>query len=361
MKLSYIIPIAIIVFLAQEREVRANYTVISNYTDPAHSYYTAILQYSGEQPYYINETNLVIQTLNFTYFFGSAGHLVVRLTDNNTQRWEVPYSPPFPHIDVSNKFAPYDNAFLEVAVVENPFSFKVTRKSTSEVIFDSSVGDLIYSDLYLQLSTSLTTSNIYGIGERASKFNLGPDGIYTILNKDNPFNIDDFKTPGHNLYGYHPVYLLREKSKAFNMALFRSSSPMDVQLEGGQKLTYKVVGGIVDLNFFVGNDPSDTKPETIVKQYHNYLGGWTLHPLWSFGNHQCKDGYRDLTFIKAVLDGYSNNGLALDAIWSSLDYMNRTIDFTINEETYPHDQFRELLTQYNKRWVPIIDAGAWSQ
>ena len=349
---SFLLSILVISSVAQ-----AQYTVTSTYTDPGHSYYTAELQYSGQQPYYVNQTNTVIQTLNFTYFFAASGHLIIRLTDNNTERWEVPYRPPFPHVDVTKKLAPYDNANLQVDVTENPFSFKVTRKATSEVIFDSSVGDLIYSDVYLQLSTSLTTSNIYGLGERSSQFNLGPDGIYTILNKDNPCNIDDNKTPGHNLYGYHPVYLLREQSKGFNMVLLRSSAPMDVVLEGGKKLTYKVVGGIIDLNFFAGNDESDLKPETIVKQYHTYLGGWTLQPLWSLGNHQCKDGYNDLSFFKDVLDGYQNNGLALDAIWSSLEYMNAYIDFTLNENGYPHEQFRQLLAQYKKRWVPIIDAG----
>ena len=191
MKLSYLIATLAILFIVQELGVRADYAVTDSYTDDAHSYYTATLQYSGEQPYYVNESNTVVQNLNFTYFFASAGHLIVRLTDKDNQRWEVPYAPPFPHIDMNNKFAPYDNANVEVAVTETPFSFKVTRKSTSEVIFDSSAGDLIYSDLYLQLSTSLATSNIYGLGERAAKLNLGPDGTYTIFTKDSPVDIDE--------------------------------------------------------------------------------------------------------------------------------------------------------------------------
>ena len=356
MRLLHLIATLAILSSFQVTRVSATYTVTDTYTDDAHSYFTASLQYSGEQPYYVNESNIVIQNLNFTYFFASAGHLIVKITDNSTQRWEVPYAPPFPHIDVTKKFQPYDNANVQVVVTENPFSFKVTRKDTSEVIFDSSAGDFIYSDYYLQLSTALPTSNIYGFGERATKFDLAPDATYTLLTKDNPADLED-GTPGHNLYGYHPVYLLREKSNSFHVGLLRSSSPMDVQLEGGKKLTYKVVGGIIDFNFFVGNDAADAKPETVVKQYHTYLGGWTLQPFWSFGFHQCRWGYHSISDLKGVLDGYASNNLPLDVIWTDIDYMDSFVDFTIDKTNFPPDQMRQMLKDYNKRWVPIIDAG----
>jgi len=285
----------------------------------------------------------------------SPSHLIVRITDADKQKWEVPHEFPFPHSDYTKKFAPYEKALVQVQVTKSPFSFKVIRTSTNEVIFDSSVGELIFSDYYIQISTALTTPNIYGLGERAFKLNLGPDGTYSIMTKDIPVQLED-GNPGNNLYGYHPVYLLREKTDSFNMNLLRSSNSMDVKIEGGKKLTYKVVGGIFDFNFFLGEE-KDSTPETIVKQYHTYLGGWALQPFWSFGFHQCRWGYKNIKALNQVLDNYSQYDLPLDVIWSDIDYMEKYIDFTIDKTNFPPNKMREMLQKYKKRWVPIIDAG----
>jgi len=59
-----------------------------------------------------------------------------------------------------------DQALAEVDYVSSPFSFSVKRKNTGEVIFNTENFDLIFSDYYLELSTPLPTSNLYGLGER---------------------------------------------------------------------------------------------------------------------------------------------------------------------------------------------------
>jgi len=355
MKSTYFLFSLLLLGLLTGLEASWSYSVVDTYTDSTHSFYTATLKYDGNQSYYTNQTNYVVDTLNFTYFFTSPSHLIVRLTDPQKKRWEVPHEFPFPHSDHTKKFAPYEKALVQVQVTKSPFSFKVIRTSTNEVIFDSSVGELIYSDYYIQISTALTTPNLYGLGERVFKLNLGPDGTYSILTKDLPAVIED-GTSGNNLYGYHPVYLLREKSDSFHMNLLRSSNAMDVKIEGGKKLTYKVVGGIFDFNFFLGQQ-DDTTPETIVKQYHTYLGGWALQPFWSFGFHQCRWGYKNIKALTDVLENYSKNDLPLDVIWSDIDYMEKYIDFTIDKTRFPPNQMRDMLAKYKKRWVPIIDAG----
>lgn len=45
------------------------------------------------------------------------------------------------------------------------FAFKVIRKSTGTVIFDTSLGGLTFSDQFLQITTKLPSKNLYGIGE----------------------------------------------------------------------------------------------------------------------------------------------------------------------------------------------------
>jgi len=337
-------------------QAQGSYSVVNSTTDAAHSYYTAILRYNGSDNYWTNQTNKISRNLNFTYYFMSPAHLIVRITDlDNPNRWEVPHEHPFPHSDYTKRYSPYDNALVTVNVTQSPFSYKIIRKATNEVIFDSSVGDLIYSDYYVQFSTALATPNIFGFGERNYKMNLGPDGTYSVLTKDSPLDIETGES-GHSTYGYHPVYLLREKSNAFSMALLRSSVGMDLVFEGGKNLTYKVMGGIIDLNFFLGGDVQNA-PETVVKQYHSYLGGWTLQPFWSFGFHQCKWGYQNVLELEQVLANYSQYALPLDVMWSDIDYMQSYIDFTIDHNNFPPETMRAMLAKYKKRWVPIIDAG----
>src|SRR5687767_4024122 len=103
MKSAHLICSLIILFVCTGLNAQWTYSVVDSYTDPAHSFYTASLKYDGSQTYYINQSNTVVQNINFTYFFLSDGHLVVRVIDPNNERWELPNSPPFPNADYSQK------------------------------------------------------------------------------------------------------------------------------------------------------------------------------------------------------------------------------------------------------------------
>lgn len=47
------------------------------------------------------------------------------------------------------------------------FSFKITRKSTGDVLFDTSGSVLVYEDQYIEFVTQLPTEyNLYGMGEQ---------------------------------------------------------------------------------------------------------------------------------------------------------------------------------------------------
>jgi hypothetical protein len=48
---------------------------------------------------------------------------------------------------------------------EPVFSFKVIRKSSGTVLFDSSAGKLTFADQYLSMTWNVPTENVYGIGE----------------------------------------------------------------------------------------------------------------------------------------------------------------------------------------------------
>ena len=41
-------------------------------------------------------------------------------------------------------------------------------------------------------------------------------------------------------------------------------------------LKFSVVGGIAEIKFFIG-----TTIESVIKQYHRYINGYSLHPFWA--------------------------------------------------------------------------------
>lgn len=88
----------------------------------------------------------------------------------------------------------------------NGFIIKIGRKSTGELILDTSDQEFIYSDRYLRFGTSLSSKYLYGLGENrrySFRYNttekIDSTSTFTIWNKD---VVADFNT---NLYSSHPV------------------------------------------------------------------------------------------------------------------------------------------------------------
>jgi len=58
------------------------------------------------------------------------------------------------------------NAAIQFSHVANPFSFKITRRATGEVLFDTSAAQMIFEDQYIRLRTSLPNApHLYGLGK----------------------------------------------------------------------------------------------------------------------------------------------------------------------------------------------------
>ena len=82
-------------------------------------------------------------------------------------------------------------------------------------------GGFIFADQFLQISTRLATSNVYGLGEHRTNLRLNTNWqSLTIFNKDQP------PTENANLYGSHPFYLVMEESGNCHGVLFLNSNAM---------------------------------------------------------------------------------------------------------------------------------------
>lgn len=312
-----------------------------------------MVEYKGKDNFWPEKIpiNPIIKKLTLSIHYQSNSVLRVKLTDATASRWEVPNSYPFPTFDSKPASNPEDSEF-KVIVYDDPFEIVIKRKSTEESIWNSSGLNFFYSDLHIEFGTHVPTPNIFGFGERNYKFKMGPNGVYSIWAKDKPEVVEEGKAGG-NVYGHHPVYLMKEKSNNWHTVFLRNSNAMDIIIERGETIRYKVAGGVIDLVFFLG----DTKPETPIKMYHEYLGKWVMMPFWAMGYHQSRWGYGSFATLKHVVDKFREKEMPIDAIWSDLDYMIEKEDFTINSMAFPPTKLTEFMKTKKIHWVPIIDAG----
>jgi alpha-glucosidase (family GH31 glycosyl hydrolase) len=210
----------------------------------------------------------------------------------------------------------------------------------------------VFSDHYLEIGTQVDSDYIYGIGERFLNSFRKTDGKWTVFNRDRGQVID--KGEGLQTYGYYPFYMLRERGALFHINYFRSSNALDIiksTKDNKHYLTNKVIGGILDFRFFLG----EQSPEGTLEKMNLYMGRSIVPPFWSFGFHQCRWGYKNVDALENVLQNYEKNDLPLDSIWSDIDYMIDYEDFTIDETRFPLDRMKAITDKY--RYIPIIDAG----
>ena len=64
-------------------------------------------------------------------------------------------------------------------------------------------------------------------------------------------------------------------------------------------------------------------PNNLLSQFHEYASGYNykLPPFWSFGYHQSRWGYQNITAIENVITKFEENDIPLDTLWSDIDYM----------------------------------------
>ena len=279
-----------------------------------------------------------IVALSLAITFDTSDHLRVLITDKtDPTRWQIPTSIVPSTVAASSPASPSPSSSTsadlgyDLTYTESPFTFTVTRTSDGAVVFASSP-NLVFKDQYLELGTSLDpTAGLFGIGESTRTSGLKvrvwrrvvlcrnvqindhpafcsfpPARTATLFWSawalDHP-HLSYFSPQvplgststlwardtaaaafDTNLYGSHPVYLALATSGAASGAFLRNSNGMDVvYAEGGDSLTFKVIGGVLDLFVFVGPSPAQ-----VAAQYTALVGRPAMMPYWSLGYHQCR-------------------------------------------------------------------------
>eukprot|EP01022_Parablepharisma_sp_SALTPOND_P002386 TRINITY_DN1097_c0_g1_i1.p1 TRINITY_DN1097_c0_g1~~TRINITY_DN1097_c0_g1_i1.p1 ORF type:complete len:2193 (+),score=167.35 TRINITY_DN1097_c0_g1_i1:16766-23344(+) len=284
--------------------------------------------------------------------------LNLKISPTNWKAWEVPgIVDPKERNSTKGKMA-FAEYLFAISTDPDPFFFAVANPGDPEdTTITTQDMPLVLDEHFIEVSTLVKATEIYGLGERVYPHFALKDGIYTLFTHDAVSPLEDGEVPGKNIYGSHPFYMFKMPDGTFGGVFMLSSNAMDVSIVPFGEALYKVdhisTGGLIDM-FIIQRGP----PKMILEQYHNIIGKPHVLPFWAFGNHQCRYGYSTQARLREVVEKYAKAKLPLDALWVDIDYMDSHTPFTLDKKRYPSmPGFVNWLHKQNIKIVPIVEAA----
>jgi alpha-glucosidase (family GH31 glycosyl hydrolase) len=276
---------------------------------------------------------------------------------DNEKRWDVAKVPGMMGDKDVDVLTMMDGVGFSIPE-NNPDNFGFVYKDpvSKTSLFDTSRRSFIYTDKYLEMGFVIPSQTLFGLGQHNSKFLLS-EGDWTMFNRDQPGSPVAEGEGKQHLYGTHPFLMFKTNDNKFGGILFYNSNPQQVSIEfsssGKSLVHFKSIGGIFDIFYFMGDSA-----DGVIRKYNHVVGKPDLPPFWALGFHQCSWQYNTTQDLKDAVNNYTSNGYIFDTIWTDIMYMDRYIDFTLDNENFTGllDYVNELHGE-NRHFVPIVDAG----
>uniref|UniRef100_A0A146UTA2 alpha-glucosidase n=1 Tax=Fundulus heteroclitus TaxID=8078 RepID=A0A146UTA2_FUNHE len=264
----------------------------------------------------------------------------VRIIDPANERFEVPY------VFSDEASTSPKNTMFDLTITNDPFAILIKNKRTGDIIFNSRIGPLIYSDQFIQISTLLPSHNVYGLGEHRNSYKLQTTWqTLAFWNRDQPPVIN------HNLYGTQPVAMFAGKEGNKYGIFMLNSNAMDAVLQPAPALTFRTIGGVIDLFIYAGPTAFD-----VVRQHYTIVQRPHFQPYWALGFHLCRYGYKDINEVRDVYNRMKFIGFPYDIQWTDIDAMKNRLVFTFDDVNWSGlPEFVHELHRNNMKYTPIND------
>uniref|UniRef100_A0A3Q2TYN7 alpha-glucosidase n=1 Tax=Fundulus heteroclitus TaxID=8078 RepID=A0A3Q2TYN7_FUNHE len=283
-----------------------------------------------------------VNNLRVQIRYHTSNMLQFKIWDPANERFEVPVPlsvPTTPETDENKRL-------YKVSFTENPFGIQVIRKSTGTKIWDSAVPGFTFSDMFIQVSTRLSSKFVYGFGETEHPTYKHDLNYHTwgMFSKDQP--------PGYklNCYGVHPFYMGLEDTADAHGVLLLNSNAMDVTFQPTPALTYRTLGGILDFYMVLG-----PTPEMVVQEYTALIGRPVLPAYWSLGFQLCRYGYANDSEIAELYSDMTAAGIPYDVQYADIDYMDRQLNFVLDPEFKDLPNLVDRMRGEGMRFIFILD------
>lgn len=189
---------------------------------------------------------------------------------------------------------------------------------------------------------------IYGLGESVRGINKR--GFKYISNCSDDFSHTEDKS---SLYAAHNFFIVDGEEKYGVFVDFPGKVYFDMGYTDLNKISVSVEDNFYDL--YVIEADSVTQ---IIKEFREMIGQSYIAPYWAFGYQQSRWSYNTADDVRAIVKGYRDNQIPLEAIYLDIDYMDNYKDFTISEKNFPDfDNFIKEMADQHIHLVPIIDAA----
>uniref|UniRef100_A0A665W3A9 alpha-glucosidase n=1 Tax=Echeneis naucrates TaxID=173247 RepID=A0A665W3A9_ECHNA len=299
-----------------------------------------------------------IDTLRVEIRYHTKDMLQFKIWDPVEDRYEVPVPlsvSDAPEADESKRL-------YSVQIANNPFGIQVIRKSTGTKIWDSSMPGFIFSDMFIQVSTQLSSEFVYGFGETEHPTFLHDLNYHTwgMFSKDQP--------PGYkmNCYGVHPFYMGLETTSDAHGVLLLNSNAMAGSFSLHCALSFsqsKHTHTHTIKQTLYGHCPVFLKnysfrrvlTSLFVFLLKQLIGRPVLPAYWSLGFQLCRYGYSNDTEIANLYRDMKDAGIPYDVQYADIDYMDRQLDFVLDPEFENLPALVEHMRGEGMRFIFILD------